>query len=146
MYGKWETVWCAQPTRNLRREVRPLWRQNGGEGGGIVRLVGFDTLWSSLTKFKGGQCMCRERGRNVHFGRIHHVEIISGATIPADHEDGEVGRCEGGRARKKVEAVGEQHCGFSPKTASRVKSRTYLHLCCKYELWGKGCMTHGETY
>ena len=66
----------------------------------------------------------------MHFGRIRHVEIISRATIPADHEEDEVGRCEGGGPRKKVKAVGEQHCGFSPKTAIRVKSRTYLHLCC----------------
>ena len=71
------------------------------------------------------------------------MEIISGATIPADHEDGEVGGCEGCSARKKVEAMCEQHRGFSPKTASRVKSRTYLHLCYKYELWGKVFMTHG---
>ena len=57
------------------------------------------------------------------------MELIGRATIPADHEDGEVGRHEGGCPRKKVEAVGEQNCRFSPKTASRVKSRTYLHLC-----------------
>ena len=68
------------------------------------------------------------------------MKLIGRATIPADHEDGEVGRGEGGCPRKKVEAVGEQNCRFSPKTASRVKSRTYLHLC-----WGKGKgMSHGE--
>ena len=61
------------------------------------------------------------------------------ATIPANHEDGEVGRREGGGPRKKVEAVGQQHCRFPPKTASNgVKSRTY------FLLWGKVCVTHGE--
>ena len=58
-----------------------------------------------------------------------HLEVVGGATIPADHEDGEVGRHEGGGPRKKVEAVGEQHCRFPPKTASGVKSKN-----CK---WGK---------
>ena len=103
-------------------------------------MVIFDKVQGRTMYVQGERLKC------AFWTHIRHVEIISGATIPADHEDGEVGRCEGGRARKKVEAVGEQHCGFSPKTASRVKSRTYLHLCCKYELWGKVCMTHGETY
>lgn len=45
MYGKWETVWCAQPTRNLRREVSlALWSQNVGGRGGIVRLVAFQYI------------------------------------------------------------------------------------------------------
>ena len=52
-----------------------------------------------------------------------NLEVICCSTIPADHEKGEVGCCEGGGTRKKVEAVGEQHRGFSPKTESRVKSR-----------------------
>ena len=89
--------------------------------------------------------MCRERERERE-GELcilnRDVEPIGRATIPADHEESEVGRREGGCPRKKVEAVGEQNCRFPAKTASGVKSRTYLHLCCCV---GKGvCVTHGE--
>ena len=67
--------------------------------------------------------------------------IVAMSTIPAEDEEAEVRRKEGGGAGKKVEAVSEQDCRFSAKTASglksrtsRVKSRTSLQ---SYELWGK---------
>ena len=56
------------------------------------------------------------------------------STIPAEDEEAEVRRKEGGGAGKKVEAVSEQDCRFSAKTASRLKRRTSLQ---SYELWGK---------
>ena len=75
------------------------------------------------SKFKGGQqCMCREVELCI-LNTSANLEVICCSTIPADHEKGEVGGSEGGGTRKKVEAVGEQHRGFSPKTESRVKSR-----------------------
>ena len=66
--------------------------------------------------------MCREVELCI-LNTSANLEVICCSTIPADHEKGEVGGCEGGGTRKKIEAVGEQHRGFSPKTASSVKSR-----------------------
>ena len=47
--------------------------------------------------------------------------IVAMSTIPAEDEEAEVRRKEGGGAGKKVEAVSEQNCRFSAKTASRLK-------------------------
>ena len=129
MYGKWETVWCAQPTRNLRREVSlALCSQNGGGRGSNCQIS-----WISIHYGSKEDNVCAEREREVELCILDGSEALGRATIPADHEDGEVGRGEGGGPRKEVEAVGQQHCRFPPKTASGVKSRTYL-------LWGERCV------
>ena len=61
-------MWCAQPTRNLRREVSlALWSQNGGGRGGIGRLVGFQYIAVQRRRTIYVQ---RERGRIVQFERI----------------------------------------------------------------------------
>ena len=47
--------------------------------------------------------------------------IVAMSTIPAEDEETEVRCKEGGGTGKKVEAVSEQDCRFSAKTASRLK-------------------------
>ena len=79
--------------------------------------------------------MCREVELCI-LNTSANLELICCSTIPADHEKGEVGGSEGGGTRKKVEAVGEQHRGFSPKTESRVKSRKCCGERCVCDSWG----------
>ena len=60
--------------------------------------------------------------------------------IPAEDQEAEVRRKEGGGAGNKVDAVSEQDCRFSAETASRLKVGSKVGSkvgqVCSYELWG----------
>ena len=75
--------------------------------------------------------------------------IVNMSTIPAEDEEAEVRRKEGGGAGKKVEAVSEQDCRFSAKTASRLKVGSKVGQVCRaiscggnvYDSWGRVRLT-----